>query len=363
MKVLFLTTHINAGGITSYLLTLAKGMVARGIHVHVASSGGDMESEFIGAGVKLVALDIRTKSELDHRIYRALVPLYAYVHNEQIDIIHAQTRVTQVMGAILGKLTHRPYVSTCHGFFKTRLSRRWLPCWGRKVIAISPAVEGHLKSDFHVPPDKIVLIPSGIDVSSFEGVNAQTRADIRKRYGFYDEPLLGIVARLSDVKGQDVLVSAMKTVIKAVPQAKLLLVGEGKMEGVLREMVAALAIEKHVFFYPIVNKTAEILAMLDVFVMPSRQEGLGLSIMEAQAMGLAVVASNVGGIPTLIEDGKTGVLVQPQDPKALAEAIVYLLKDNDARRRMGATAREFIRYNHSSDKMVDKTLHLYYCVI
>lgn len=359
MKVLFLTTHLNAGGITSYLLTLVKGMAARGISVHIASSGGDMESGFASAGAKLVSVNIRTKSELDYRIYQALVPLCAYVRQERIDIIHAQTRVTQVMGAILGKLTHRPYVSTCHGFFKTRLSRRWLPCWGRRVIAISPAVEGHLKNDFGVAPDKIALIPSGIDIQAFDAVDAQARADARKRYGFCEEPLIGIVARLSDVKGQDVLVSAMKTIVKDVPQAKLLLVGEGKMEGVLRDMVAALALESHVFFYPVVNKTAEILAMLDVFVMPSRQEGLGLSIMEAQAMGLAVVASNVGGIPTVIEDGRTGVLVQPQDPKALAGAIIYLLKDKEARARMGAAAREFIRHNHSADKMVDQTLRLY----
>jgi glycosyltransferase involved in cell wall biosynthesis len=359
VKVLFLTTHINAGGITSYLLTLVKGLAARGVRVHVASCGGDMETEFIATGAKWVTLSIRTKSELDYRIYQALAPLRAYVLKEQIDIIHAQTRVTQVMGAVLGKITRRPYVSTCHGFFKTRLSRRLLPCWGRRVIAISQAVEGHLKKDFGVPPDRVALIPSGIDVRSFEGVDENTRMDLRKRYGFSDEPLIGIVARLSDVKGQDVLVSAMKTVVRDAPGAKLLLAGEGKMEGVLKDMVAAFGLEKHVFFCPVVNRTAEILAMLDIFVMPSRQEGLGLSIMEAQATGLAVVASNVGGIPTLIEDGRTGVLVQPQDPQALAGAIIHLLKDKDARARMGAAARAFIQCNHSADKMVEQTLRLY----
>lgn len=359
MNVLFLTTHINAGGITSYLLTLVKGLAARGVRVHLASSGGDMEAEFIAAGVKVITLGIRTKSELDCRIYQALVPLRAYVLKEKIDVIHAQTRVTQVMGAVLGKITRRPYVSTCHGFFKTRLSRRLMPCWGRKVIAISPAVEGHLKSDFGVPPGRVALIPSGIDVRDFEQVDEKTRMDLRTRYGLGSEPLVGIVARLSDVKGQDVMISAMKIVVKDAPEAKLLLAGEGKMEGVLRDMVAAFGLEKHVFFYPVVNRTAEILAMLDIFVMPSRQEGLGLSIMEAQATGLAVVASNVGGIPTLIEDGRTGVLVQPQDPQALAEAIIHLLKDQDARVRMGRAAREFIRCNHSSDKMVEQTLRLY----
>ena len=101
------------------------------------------------------------------------------------------------------------------------------------------------------------------------------------------------------------------------------------------------------------------LALFDVFVMPSRQEGLGLSIMEAQAAGVPVVASRVGGIPTLIEDGKTGLLVEPENKDALSEAIIRLLNDKPLRESIGIAGRVFIENNYSLDKMTEETLTVY----
>ena len=366
MNVLFLTTHLNTGGITSYLLTLTRGMRRQGMGVYIGSSGGNMENEFRAAGATIIPLDIRTKSELDIRIYACLPRLKRLVSDHEIDIIHAHTRITQVMGTWLSRLTEVPYVSTCHGFFKPRLFRRLFPCWGKAVIAISGPVRDHLRMDFRMPQDKIVLIPSGVDVdlySSKPDVQTKRRIKWRNEYNLGEGPVLGMIARFSDVKGQDIAVEAMRIIVRKVPKAKLLLAGEGKMEQKLREMVKSFQLESCVIFCPVVNQTAGLLSALDIFLVPSRQEGLGISIMEAQAAGLPVVASRVGGIPDLIEHDRTGILVEPEYPAALAEAVIALCRDEHRRVELGQAAKEFIRENYSADAMVAATLGFYKSVI
>ena len=359
MNVLFLTTHLNAGGITSYLLTLAQGMRQRGIEVHLVSSGGRREEEFSSLGVRLSSLDIRTKSELDFRIYKVLPRLRRYMEQHHIDILHAQTRITQVMGQLLKSMTGRPYVSTCHGFFQGRLSRRLFPCWGDAVIAISEAVCHHLVSDFHIDEGRVVLIKSGVDLRAYAPADEETKRQLRRKYHLGEGQVIGNIARLSDVKGQDILIAALPTVVAQMPDVKLLIAGEGKMEKTLKAMVKTFHVERHVLFCPLVNKTAELLSVLDVFVMPSRQEGLGRSIMEAQAAGLPVIASNVGGIPSLIEHGKTGILIEPESPSVLARDLMELLGDEKRLREMGNAGREFALQHYGADTMVDKTLSLY----
>lgn len=363
MNVLFLTTHLNAGGITSYLLTLSKGMIERGVRVHIASSGGDMAAEFSALGVQLLNLNIRTKSELDPRIYYALLFLNQYVRQHAIDMIHAQTRVTQVMGFWLATMTGCFYVSTCHGFFKTHASRLMFPCWGDAVVAISEAVQKHLHDDFQIADERISLIPSGIDIRMYPPVDALIKYQMRRKYGLGEEPVVGIIARLSEVKGQDILIKAMKTVHEQIADAKLIIAGEGKTESLLRKMVKEFQLERNVLFYPLTHKSVKILPLLDIFVMPSRQEGLGISIMEAQAVGVPVIASRVGGIPSLIEEGRTGFLVEPEDPIALGQTILMVLRDPDRLARVASAGREFIRTNHSADLMVEKALTLYKTII
>ncbi len=359
MNILFLATHLNAGGITSYLLTMTKFLVQRGYDVHIATSGGNMEKEFLAVGAQLLNVNIHTKSELSPKIYLVLPKLKRYIRENNIDLVHTQTRITQVMGAWLKALTGCAHFSTCHGFFKVRLSRKVMPCWGEAVIAISEAVKDHLINDFKVDPDKVFLIESGIDLEAFTPFDEGEKKERRQRYNLGDEPIVGIVARLSDVKGQDILVEAMRRVVAHVPDAKLLLVGEGKMESMLRDQVARFNLADHVRFFAIVNRTQEMLSLFDIFAMPSRQEGLGLSIMEAQASGLPVVASRVGGIPSLIEDGRTGILVDPENSDDLANAIIKLFQNRAYLKKIGVAGRTFILERHSADKMADKVIRFY----
>ncbi len=358
MNILILTTHFNTGGITSYILTLAKGLHKNNDKVFVISSGGNMVSVLESSGVKHISLDIRTKSEVSPKLYKALPWLLNFCKENKIEVIHTQTRITQVLGAMLSRFMNVAHVSTAHGFFKVRLFRRLLPCWGDAVIAISRQVENHLVGDFHVQKDKIFWVTHGISCD-IKLLSQEEKEAKRKELGFSLDPLAGIIARLSEVKGQDILISAMRKVVDKKKDAKLLIVGQGKTEEYLKSLVEKLDLKDNILFLPVVDRSEEILSLLDIFVMPSRQEGLGLSVMEAQAQGLPVIASNVGGIPTLIEDGRTGILVPPENADALAEELLCLFENLEKAKEIGQKAKIFAQENFSIDRMIDQTRDVY----
>jgi len=359
MNVLILTTHFNTGGITSYVLTLAKGLIQKGHSVCVVSSGGDREAELARTGADHVRMDIRTKSEISYKVFIHLPAIIKLARERHCDVIHAQTRITQVMAAIISFWTKIPYVATCHGFFRPRLFRKIFPCWGKATIAISQQVQKHLIDDFGCVAQKVFLVPHGLSAIS-QRWSAQEKSQRRSALQLRPGPIVGIVARLSDVKGQDVLIRAMKEVVGRVPEAHLVIVGEGKTEPLLRALVHELSLEECVHFFPVANSEESLLPLFDVFAMPSRQEGLGLSVMEAQAQGLAVVASHVGGIPSLIEHGKTGILVAKESAKELADAIVDLLEHPLKRVQLGQAAKTFAEKHFSLDVMVSETLNVYF---
>jgi L-malate glycosyltransferase len=363
MNILYLTTHLNVGGITSYLLTLAQGFVARGHTVYVASSGGDSVIRFSTQGVIHIPIPIRTKSELNiFKLGLSASSLARQLKHRNIDVIHSQTRVTQVLGCIMGRFIRAPHVTTCHGFFKARLSRAIFPCWGDAVIAISDQVKEHLMFDLGVSERSIRLVHNGIDVSFFaetSRISVEERRALRSSLGIGDGPVIGIIARLSDVKGHQYLIHAMKLVLNRYPDARLLIAGEGPMERRLVSLVRSLNIEKNVIFIPSVDGTARTLSIIDVYVLPSIKEGLGLSLMEAMAAGIPCIGSDVGGIRTLIQSGTNGLLVAPADPAGLAAAVEQLLSDPAKAKDMGSRANMFINRYFSQAEMLLRTEEVY----
>ena len=359
MKILFLTTHFNAGGISSYILTLGTSLVRSGHQVWVASSGGNAVHRLEEAGIKHVTINIRTKSELSLKIWSSFGPLNRLIRHEKIDIIHAQTRVTQVLGYWLSRMTGVRMVTTCHGFFRPRWSRKKFPCWGSAVIAISKPVAQHLRDDLKVVPDKVYLIANGIDLGRFTPVNEQMRRAARQKWGFTQTPLIGIIARLSDVKGIDILIKAMPLIIKEIPSADLLIAGQGPQENALKKLTEILALSAKVHFINVIDHTHELLCALDVFVMPSLMEGLGLSVLEAQACGIPVVASRAGGLVDLIEDGKSGYLAAVNDPQDLAGRIIEALKNPQQSKAMAQQARSNVEKFFSAELMSKQTLGIY----
>lgn len=360
MKILFLTNHFNPGGVTTYVLTLARSLSDQGHEVIVGSSGGALLPELQASGVRHVFFPFDVKCDIHPRLIKAAALLAVFSRSEKVDIIHAQTRVTQVAASIASSISGAVALSTCHGFFRPHLGRRLFPCWGRAVIAISNPVKEHLIRDFGLSPAAIKLIPNGIDLGLFLPLLPDASQAVRRKWGIPDVLTFGIVARLSDVKGHQDLIRAIPLVLKAYPASQCLIFGEGPMEEVLKNQARALGLlGTTIRFFPVVNKTAEILPLLDVFVMPSLQEGLGLSVLEAAAMKIPSVVTRVGGLPEIVRDQDTGLIVNPRDPAHLAAALVDLLSNPSKRIAMGEKARDFVMANYTASAMVDSTKALY----
>ena len=362
MRILLLTTHLNLGGIGVYVLSLAKGLLQKGHQVFVASSGGDLVALLDSFGVNHLAVDIKTKSEISPKVILARKQIARIIKGKNIDIIHAHTRVTQVLAQLVSKKTGVPYVTTCHGFFKRRIFRRIFPCWGNRSIAISEAVREHLVNDFGVRKENIAVVHNGVEIEKFspDKFSQAQKNELRRNYGLKSaRPVIGTVARLSSVKGQRYLILAMKRILKDNPAAQLLLVGDGPEKDRLVQQVEELGIEDKVFFIPPTLDISAPLSIMEVFVFPSLLEGLGLAIIEAQAMGLPVVATDVGGIYTLVKDGVNGFLVHPKEPDALAEAILKLLRDKKLAERFGAQARIQAGRQFSLKQMVEGIERVY----
>jgi glycosyltransferase involved in cell wall biosynthesis len=225
MKILHLTTHLNIGGISRYVTDLAKALKRKGHTIFIASSGGELEKLLPSEEIEHIYLNIKTKSELSPKIINSFFTLCHFLEKEKIDLIHAHTRVTQVLAALLSFYRKLPYVTTCHGFFKKRLGRRLFHCWGRKAVAISRAVKNQLINDFKVDESRIVLIHTGIELDRFiKDVPEEVKAEFKQRWNINDVPVVGTIGRLSSVKGQDVLLKAVKRLVADFSDIKVLLV-------------------------------------------------------------------------------------------------------------------------------------------
>lgn len=360
MRILLLTTHLRIGGVPIYVITLAKALKRLGHDVFVASCGGELAKSLDENGISHIGLDIDTKSELNPKLIVGIYHLYWHIKEKGIEIIHTNTRISQVMGETLSFLTAARHISTCHGFFKPRLARRLFGCWGKRVIAISDAVRGHMVNDFDIAKSRIALIHNGIDIEAFKrSCSEDEKKIIRKGLGLKEGPVVGVIARLSSVKGHRFLVRAMRLVVSEIKDAQLLIIGEGEEEQDLKELVKELDLKDSVIFTKSVLDTTGVLSVMDVFALPSLEEGLGLVLLEALCLARPVVASNVGGIYSIIKDNLTGLLVPPRDPRSLAGAILRLLKDMGLGERLGREGQRFVRENFSLVDMARKVEAVY----
>ncbi|MDP8298646.1 MAG: glycosyltransferase, partial [Candidatus Tantalella remota] len=289
MRILLLTTHLNRGGIGIYTVNLARYLKKKGIEVGVASSGGDLVSVLGREGITHHYLNIRTKSEFGIKVFKALPRLTALINDKRYDIVHAQTRVTQILASMAGRWTGIPFVSTGHGFFNhRRLSRRLFPCWGEKVVAISNSVKEHLINDLAARPEKVEMIYNGIELERYRSVGSAKDEKLAEDMGL-DERMLtvGTIGRLSSVKGYKYLISALKEVVDSGCNVQLVMVGEGPEEDNLKDQIRDLDLEDKVFVTPGEVSLEKYMTLFDIFCLPSIHEGLGLSLMEAMAAGRA----------------------------------------------------------------------------
>ncbi len=223
-------------------------------------------------------------------------------------------------------------------------------------IAASGAIRDILVHD-GIPAGRIVVVHDGIDV---EKIAHRQAADLHAEYWLpHGVPVMVNVGALVAHKGQKFLIDAMPAVLREVPDAHLVIFGEGELRGALERQIKHLSLEKHVLLPGFREDVLSLMKSADLFVMSSITEGLGSAVLDAMAMGLAVVGTRAGGIPEAVVPGETGELVEPGEPKALAAAIVKLLKDAARRRAYGEAGRQRVARQFDVAHLVDGTLSAY----
>lgn len=363
MRVLQVTSHLDVGGVTSYVVSLSRALRSRGHEVVVASGGGELESEVGGDGLDHWRVPLHTSVEFSPQVFGAARALGRRLQERPVDVIHAHTRVGQVVADRLCRRRTLPYVTTWHGFFRPNLGRRLWPCTGALTIAISEPVRQHLLKDFHVPEDRIRLIPHGIDTALCESpVDPLAQERLRAQAHLPpDAPVIGTVARLVPSKGVDQLIRSLPEIRASVPDARLLIVGDGSERRRLEALASAGGVREAVHFAGALRETRTALSLMRVVVfLPAEQEGFGLSLLEAMASGRPLVAvRRGGGAPWVLDQAGIGSLVEPDDVHGLAAAVTRWLQDGEAAHREAGNARAVVKARYSLDRMVDAVEAVY----
>lgn len=183
--------------------------------------------------------------------------------------------------------------------------------------------------------------------------------ELRRHQGLGPDPLVGVVSALRPEKGHRLFLDAAAQVAASEPHARFVLVGDGSERSALEAQAKALGLDSRIVFVGDTDDVASWLGALDIVVMPSRAESLSNAVLEAMGAGRPVIATNVGGNPEVVEDGKTGYLVPPADPKTLAERVLALLRDPALRQTMGQAARDRVEQEFTSEKMMERMEAVY----
>lgn len=244
----------------------------------------------------------------------------------------------------LAKLKHRAFATSRIASLKRGID---------SFIVISKEIDDEL-AEIGVPPEKRTFIPNGVDLNRFAPISLNNKTNLRHSLNLPDGLIVVFSGRLDPEKRVDQLVEAWNEVIKKHSTALLLILGTGTEEKKLKQIAGA-----NVRFEGNVDDVTPYLCASDIFVLPSSTEGLSNALLEAMASGLASIATSVGGATDLIEDGKNGILIPPDDPQALLAALLTMLSDSDRRMQFGVNGRSFIEKNYSLSAVADKLNALY----
>ncbi len=297
----------------------------------------------------------------------ATATLAAHLADARPDVVHNHMYRAEVVGTkaaiALGTAGHRrPWViSTVHSSRVRSCEdqeqlRRLTPSMDRLVV-VSNAIDRKVVEEGRLGAER-VLIYNGVDLERYD--HQEPCCTLRDEYAMEpDAGIVGVVGRLELEKGHPTLLEAWPMVLERVPGAYLLIVGEGSRQDLLRQIAREQGIERHVIFTGRRDDIPAVTAALDVAVLPSYREAQGLTILEAMAMSRPVVASNVGGIPEMVQDGVTGLLVPPHDPPALAAAIARLLTNHQLADMLARAGHDLVHDRFCIQIMVNAVQALY----
>ena len=368
LTILQIVPALKGGGVETGTVDLARALIAKGHRSIVISSGGGLVGSLEAAGAIHYTLPVHQR--VPWTIYATVRRVAEVVESHGVDVIHVRSRVPAIIGYLawrqvasrasfrLGDRQRIPcFVTTAHGYYAKHLFSLIMG-WGRSVIAISERIARHMIDDFKVPTERIRVIPRGVELGRFSWKEPRLEAPRGQWH-------IAMIGRITPIKGHRDLLRAFGILLKSFPNATLAIIGDAapdhqKYLQELKGLVGRLDIAEQVEFTGHDLDVAARLAKADLLVLPSTgQEAFGRVLIEAGAAGVPVVATSVGGVTEVVLDRKTGLLVPPADPIALATAMTALLKERKLAVEFSKNARRRVETLYPLGRMVDQTMEVY----
>ena len=366
VPLLYLLNEIADISTNRLVLNLVQGLDKKRYTIHVGSTktvANHFAGQLQSAGAKVVHFGNLGQPKL-----KIVLNLVQYIQNNAIHIVHTHHLRADLLGGLAARWARCPLlVSTKHTMNFIPGQERWLLrnlfYWPAmyipdRVITVSEGLRNQVISRLHMSPDRVHTIHSGINVDKFNRPKA--RESLRQNFGFEpDDFVVGYVGRLVEGKGLECLLNAAHQVLAQQPKISFLIVGDGPLKDTIELMSYELGIASKVIFTGYRTDIPEILAVTDVFVLPSLTEGLPLSLMEAMAAGKPVIVTDVGGVEELVFSGRTGILISPDSVSDIKSAILDLFDHPEKRNNISQAGQSDIIQNYSVQRMVDDYQNFY----
>ena len=355
MNILQILPELHVGGVETGTVDLSKYLVQNGHKSVVVSAGGSLVADLEKYGCIHYTLPVNRKNFFT--MLYAVKKLVEIIHKEKIDIVHARSRVPAWVAFLACRQTPAVFITTCHGYYSKHFFSRIMG-WGKFTIAISEVIGQHMVQDFGVPSHYVRIIPRSVDLEKFNIP--------RLSKGPQDPLVVTMIGRMTPLKGHPYFLKAMAQVIKEMPNVRIHLVGDAsakrsRYKQELMLLVKRLGIAHQVEFLGNRRDIPQLLAKSDCLVLSTiTQEAFGRVILEAQAAGVPVVATKVGGVAEIIDHEKTGILVAPKDIEAMAQAVLRVLKDRDLVAHVVPAAQKKIENRYTLKHMAETTLQVYH---
>lgn len=352
LNVLLLAGRFFLRGSSAYTLRLAEHLPAQGVKVSVVCPHARTVDPDQRKQLGIIELPYLQAPFLGTMVLSFLAKQLA---QRPPDLIHIQSRNAIPQGLWLARKLKLPVIQTVHDYLQPRERLRFDPVYTKRIIAVSESVKADLLSRCGLRDDFVTVIPSGVDCAAC-GPEWEVLAPNRI-------PVVGTAGPLEAVKGFPFFLGAAARVLATGREVEFVIAGAGPEEENLRRLARELEISEHVTFVPNLFDFAEALEAMDVFCLPSLQQGIGTIMLEAMSLGRPVIATRVGGVYRVVRDGDTGLLVPPSDSARLAERIIELLDNPAWARQIGAAARLEVQQEFRVDQMVQRTADVYRVVV
>jgi glycosyltransferase involved in cell wall biosynthesis len=342
LSIVFLLQDLEFGGTQRYAINVLKHLDRRifSPELWVLRGGTDMIPLVEKSDIVIRWLS-RSSWVGPHSILNLLWKLLRY----RPHILYTLTVVPNIWGRLLGRMAGVPAIISGYRSLLPKQYEKWLWRLSDRIICNAEILKEKMAERFDVDPSRISVIPNAVDVDLFF-----PRMEERT-----PEPTILYIGRLVRDKAPFNLLEAFRVVSEKVPPARFLIIGNGHLEKSLKSRIAALSLNSKIRMIPGTRNILPFLRKSWIFAMASDREASPNGILEAMACGLPVVATRVGGIPELLEDGSSGVLVEPGNPLQLAETIVELLENKEKREKLGIEARKRVTAANNISRMVQQT--------